>query len=80
MTVAVSLKKRKRMADRLLHFRERHKLTQTELGVLIGLGRREVIHLEKANKYPHYSTIERFEAVVERFRKGNQLARQKQFF
>ena len=71
----VSLKYRKRMADRFLHFRERYKLTQTELGKMIDLVKTEVIHIEKARRYPHYSTIARFNALVEHFKRGKELAR-----
>jgi len=77
MPPVATLKLRKRMADRFLHFRERYKLTQTQFGKLIDLGKVEVIHIEKARRYPRYTTIERFKALVERFKRGKQTLREK---
>ena len=79
MPLIQTKRKRERMASRFINFRKRNKLTQSELGNLIELTRVEVINIEKARKFPRYSTIDRFNAVVERFRAGRALARQKGF-
>lgn len=80
MPPVVSLKLRRRMADKFLHFRQRYKLTQIEFGRLIDLGKVEVIHIEKARRYPRHSTIDRFESLVRRYKAGRKLAREKASF
>lgn len=72
-----NLKLRRKIANRFLRFRERYKLTQTEFGKLIGIGKVEVIHIEKARRYPQYSTIDRFKELAERFQRGKQTQREK---
>lgn len=63
------------MAGRLRRFRAKHRLTQVQLSSLLDLDRTELIHLEMARRFPNITTLERFEALENRIRRGSELAK-----
>jgi DNA-binding XRE family transcriptional regulator len=69
------LKKRRKVGKQFARFREKNRLTQVELGKLIGLSKISICLIETFKKYPRYSTLARFEALVEKFKRGRELAK-----
>jgi DNA-binding XRE family transcriptional regulator len=74
MPPARTKRDRLRIARKIRWFRTRNKLTKTEFGKLIGIGRDTVWAIETARQFPRHSTLARFREVAERFQKGRQLA------
>ena len=66
---------RDKIARRFKRFRRQLKISQLAFGKLVGLGRTEVIHIEMARRYPHHTTLARFERLEENARHGKELAR-----
>lgn len=56
------------MAGRFKRFRAKHRLTQSQLGKLIGRERTEISHIENAKTYPYYSTLNAFEELEARMK------------
>jgi transcriptional regulator with XRE-family HTH domain len=73
--VRSTLYDRRKMARRFKRFRKQNDLTQEKMAQLMDLDRSELIHIEKARRYPHYTTIGRLERLEERANYGKELAR-----
>jgi len=61
------------IAKRFMALRRKSRMTQEQLGEIIGICRQSVNEIENRRVYPHYTTIDRFAALESRHEQARRI-------